>query len=211
MIRTTTPIRMKRLRLGIAVIVFNRCDRLKLNLAFGIPDYNTPMSRGRIIFNTLTIMSLLLLLAGAGLWVDSYSSSRGLSYEGLDWLHLTCSDTGRCAILMAETNWGDPPEGWDVYRSDAYGDLEEFCSPYSAGFGGTWGMASHGVDVYALVIPHWFLLLMLAVLPVIWLIKWQKRRRLGPNACHQCAYDLTGNQTGICPECGAGVGTSIGE
>lgn len=28
------------------------------------------------------------------------------------------------------------------------------------------------------------------------------RRRSPPNACHRCAYDLTNNVSGICPECG---------
>ena len=24
-----------------------------------------------------------------------------------------------------------------------------------------------------------------------------------PESCHKCGYDLTGNESGICPECGA--------
>ena len=27
-------------------------------------------------------------------------------------------------------------------------------------------------------------------------------RKLSPNACPSCDYDLTGNTTGVCPECG---------
>ncbi len=35
-------------------------------------QYNTPMPRTRrYIFNTLTVVSVLLMLATAGLWVDS--------------------------------------------------------------------------------------------------------------------------------------------
>jgi len=44
---------------------------------------------------------------------------------------------------------------------------------------------------------------------VIWLFKWNRRRKLSPNACPDCGYDLTGNETGMCPECGVGAGTGI--
>jgi hypothetical protein len=29
-----------------------------------------------------------------------------------------------------------------------------------------------------------------------------RRTRLPVNACRNCGYDLTGNVTGVCPECG---------
>ena len=54
-------------------------------------------------------------------------------------------------------------------------------------------------------IPHWFTATCLAILPAIWLFKWNKRRALSPNACPACGYDLTGNESGECPECGVGA------
>ena len=56
-------------------------------------------------------------------------------------------------------------------------------------------------------IPHWFLTLIFAIFPGVWFIKWRRRRKLGPNACPSCGYDLTGNQTGECPECGESIAT----
>ena len=41
-----------------------------------------------------------------------------------------------------------------------------------------------------------------AIGPAIWLFKWNKRRKLGPNAVPSFGYDLTGNESGVCPECG---------
>ncbi|MCB9850951.1 MAG: hypothetical protein H6817_09645 [Phycisphaerales bacterium] len=31
-------------------------------------------------------------------------------------------------------------------------------------------------------------------------VKWRKHR--APGSCSQCGYDLTGNTSGVCPECG---------
>ena len=53
-----------------------------------------------------------------------------------------------------------------------------------------------------IVIPHGLLAILFAIGPTIWLIKWRKRRKLGANTCPTCGYDLTGNKTGECPECG---------
>jgi hypothetical protein len=35
--------------------------------------------------------------------------------------------------------------------------------------------------------------------------RWKVYRRPKEGFCQQCAYDLTGNTTGVCPECGAPV------
>lgn len=45
--------------------------------------------------------------------------------------------------------------------------------------------------------------------PCIWLRRWRRRierRRLG--LCMECGYDLTGNVSGVCPECGTGKGVT---
>ncbi len=52
-------------------------------------------------------------------------------------------------------------------------------------------------------VAHFAIPIILLVLPAIWLFKWSKRRNLPDNACPSCGYDLTGNETGQCPECGA--------
>ena len=50
------------------------------------------------------------------------------------------------------------------------------------------------------IIPFWLLLLLDAI-PTAWL--WHRdRRRIRPGHCPGCGYDLTGNTSGVCPECG---------
>ena len=58
----------------------------------------------------------------------------------------------------------------------------------------------------SMAICNWFIALIFAILPTIWLIKWRKRRAPGDNACAKCGYDLTGNESGKCSECGEAVG-----
>ena len=48
-------------------------------------------------------------------------------------------------------------------------------------------------------LPLW-VIMALAIIPTAWL--WYRDRRL-PGHCRRWAYDLTGNVSGICPECGA--------
>jgi len=104
----------------------------------------------RYIFNTLTVVSLLLMLGMLGIWV------RSLRYGVLYHVHL-------------RPVW------------------------------------------YRMQLSHWFLTLIFAILPAIWLFKWNKRRKLDPNACPACGYDLTGNESGVCPECGVALNTEAAQ
>lgn len=56
---------------------------------------------------------------------------------------------------------------------------------------------------YLLGIPLWVPFL-LAALPTAWLW-WRDRRRTPSGHCPHCGYNLTGNTTGICSECGSAV------
>ena len=53
---------------------------------------------------------------------------------------------------------------------------------------------------------YWKWVLLFGAVPVIWAIRQLLQRRLAPDwQCHACGYNLTGNTSGICPECGAFV------
>ncbi len=62
---------------------------------------------------------------------------------------------------------------------------------------------SHG---YVLTLPLWAPFILFATYPTIAVIRgpfrrWRRRRQ---GLCAQCGYNLTGNVTGVCPECGEG-------
>ncbi len=53
-------------------------------------------------------------------------------------------------------------------------------------------------------VPLWIPFL-LAGIPTTLL--WYRDRRPLPGICHKCGYDLTGNISGVCPECGQVIPT----
>ncbi len=147
----------------------------------------TPRIR-RYIFNTLTVVSLLLLLGTVGLWVDSYSGPREIETDAV----IAQSERGVCSCGIKR--FVDPRNTFIEWHGFGYGER-------------TWfdlRDPEEGIIYAANVVtfPHGFLTVIFAILPAIWLYKWNKRRKLGVNVCPGCGYDLTGNETGKCPECG---------
>ena len=57
---------------------------------------------------------------------------------------------------------------------------------------------------YSVFAPIWFVFAVFALYPTIVVIRRLRMvRREG--CCRQCGYDLTGNQSGVCPECGKAI------
>jgi hypothetical protein len=54
---------------------------------------------------------------------------------------------------------------------------------------------------WVIVIPHGALAALMAVMPAVWFLRWRRRK---PGHC-RCGYSLTGNTSGVCPECGTKV------
>ena len=55
------------------------------------------------------------------------------------------------------------------------------------------------VSVFTCAVPLWFIFLIFAVMTAL---LWFHHPRIQPGHCHICNYDLTGNTSGICSECG---------
>jgi hypothetical protein len=67
-----------------------------------------------------------------------------------------------------------------------------------------WSWLKVDADGIDLNLQLW-ILFMIAVIPtgVLWYVD---RRRIPPGHCRKCGYNLTGNVSGVCPECGGKVG-----
>ncbi len=150
----------------------------------------------RYIFNTLTVVSVLLLLATVGLWVREQIDESPLYHE---WVN------DSFGIAIATDNgivegYSELPNSLGSYPGLSEVRLHMGLFPL--------GSFSLSNSVYSIGgVSLWFPALILAILPAIWLLKWNKRRKLGPNACSSCGYYLTGNTSGVCPECGLALKT----
>jgi len=68
------------------------------------------------------------------------------------------------------------------------------------------GPGSASVVQYFVACPFWFLACIFSVLPATWVVLRRARsRRIARRLCPTCGYNLTGNVSGVCPECGAAI------
>jgi hypothetical protein len=166
----------------------------------------------RRLVNLLTALSLLACVAVAVLWARGrtcadrvyLSFSRGDVYAFLNY--------GEVLVDVDDIPgaWGAPE--WAVFdaRTSAMSadDLEviiggrEDYALNRFGFAlGRFDSRNHVTHTVAAV-PDWFLLLLFSALPLGRAWRYLARRRRAAGQCAACGYDLTGNVTGVCPECG---------
>ena len=64
----------------------------------------------------------------------------------------------------------------------------------------SWRYLHLGSELRVVAIPEWLVFLLVGgPTALLW---WLDRRRFRPGQCQGCGYDLTGNVSGRCPECG---------
>jgi hypothetical protein len=185
---------------GLRLIRVSRRRRLssasKPSAAALVPFARPPWSRSARRTLALSLATTGVL---AGLWLTSVSYWIAYS-DGAQVVEID-----RCACIVRTT-------------ADA-----EFVTTEADEPGWQWG-AQHPVELHwelphtalcvmtcvgvwsELVLPFW-MLLGLSAAPAVVLL-WHHRRRRRPGYCRQCGYNLTGNASGKCPECGTPVGGS---
>ena len=168
----------------------------------------------RIIFNGLTVMSLLLCIATAGLWVRSYKVQDFWDYycPGAVGSEHLISSLGRVEFTYTTDHGGI------MYP---HGDLvEDPAPPYvlkvaegrgvtiivdRIGFGywtETGKVFSLETRTWGCLLPFWFLTLLTSLLPGTRLLLFLRRRRKRSESfCQKCGYDLRATPD-RCPECG---------
>jgi len=95
------------------------------------------------------------------------------------------------------------PEGWSSRPP-----VEPTRGTEGSGWGFYWGSTGVGTEAerHAWGVPLWVVVMGFGVLPGIWAVGWVKRkRRRRAGECVGCGYDLTGNVSGVCPECGSAI------
>ena len=160
----------------------------------------------RRLFTILSAISLGLCLATAGMWVRSYVQPvwrvAGLmdpwecdAWHGdirFDWPHMALYDNGKT-----------PRNAWSFIGLRYARLMTRFDIGDDAGLRSVYGQWRA-----QLTIPVRFPFGLAAILPALWLWRWRRDRRLrsdGMPHCAKCDYNLTGNVSGICPECGTPI------
>ena len=153
----------------------------------------------RRLLNLLTLLSLLLCVAVVVVWVRSYwaSDTIKIKHEGrLTNVH-SVGGSFRVIVFASPNPF---PARFKVRTSEP--QPSELARPGLTTF-------ESGADVadgvlYFVAFPQWTVVALCAVLPAARLAR-QARRDLRHRRgfCPACGYDLTGNVSGACPECGS--------
>jgi hypothetical protein len=148
-------------------------------------------------------VSLILCILTAAFWVPSY------------WRHLTLNRLHGDRLFGVSIRSGDLVLVWDSnpYRDNPTSRWKLECKPpdrfhtegHSRGIIRTFDKRL-GVASTLVYIPLWLPFVGLALLPVnsatvLLISNWRRARK----RCPKCSYNLTGNQSGICPECGTAL------
>ena len=185
----------------------------------------------RILFNVLTVLSLLICLATVVLWVRSYRLADFIGYShndppgprAVDWaLHAT-SAGGRVAFIQLRDVYTDPVQissqarerypsrwyRWDDRSVPVRRAGNGFPTILGAGFRARRNVHPNYTNMYrAIVLPHAALVALTALAPAWWFVAARRRRlrttRRNAGLCVKCGYDLRATPD-RCPECGTAV------
>ena len=164
---------------------------------------------GRWLVNALAGVSLLLCIALVALWVRSYwHGDTLLKYSGPNAYAIS---SGRGGICYEHTTmqWLFSNTRWRWLSDSRPLDPRKLTKHWWHGFGYRSIAIDKGWD-RTYVAPDWALVAFSGLLPVICALGLRKGRRADERMCPSCAYDLTGNTSGVCPECGMPVAGKAG-
>ena len=187
---------------------------------------------GRWLFNGLTTLSLVLFVGLVVLWVRSLYRTEGVEYLNCYfgpgaatvedtagsisarrpwwstkmWFETWTASTDRWGITLALSRvdarvfLGEgTPSGWHHWSSSVSRNDATYWPAYTL----TGRLVPPNVGGSLKVkVPYWFGIIVFAALPTILTSRLVRSRRRLPGSCKHCGYNLTGNVSGVCPECG---------
>ena len=187
----------------------------------------------RKLFTAVSLLSLLLFVATVVLWVRSYGGNeKWQDYRVIEkWLWsmkgsiswyrgtIECS-SGITRYTSADADWDSAVRVARMlaerpsmrYERNAPRVIDGPEPPPRGRFGFYWSTyASEQGRWVEFTLPHWSLVVTFGTLPGWIVLRWCRRvHRTAAHRCLICGYSLTGNTSGICPECGTAVAGKAG-
>ena len=180
----------------------------------------------RRLFAVVSAFSLLLCFATLALWVRSYWSHDTLGcrtvHIGTDsmdsWFYGLNSSKGVLLVAFNTkvhiTDVRDVPNEREGTHFVCFGNLpvdmhhldsSDYWHGFSCDFSHHPG-TNVSFDLAEIGFPLWLLVMLTAILPSLRAIRFVQRHRIHKlHHCLSCGYNLTGNVSGVCPECGTPV------
>ena len=163
----------------------------------------SPMRRiGRWMLNGLTVLSLVLCVGMGVLWVRSYKTWDMWTWTSRQWRAIAGNNRGDVSLVYI--NWTVPGKWHDPALGLSHKSKLLVAMPRFVNRPIGWASGADGdFSMFVFRMHHWLAVLITSVAPCVWVIR--KRRRAKTGCCGQCRYNLTGNISGVCPECGMAV------
>lgn len=169
----------------------------------------------RRLFNVACGLSLLIWLLVLALWFRSQGHFSSTIWSRPNFYASTWSEEGELNVEATRDSTDRPPAngglyGWFHFRGAlpasrhvpslfALQILKTVAPPEGM-------FRIEGRRLVSASAPFWFLAGMAGALPLLWLgLLLERRMRAPSGCCAACGYNLTGNTTGVCSECGAAV------
>ena len=185
---------------------------------FTIAAAASAMRQSHRLLTPASSVCLVLAVASTALWAWSFRRANAIQFGGQARTCVVWWAGGR-VIAHVRTAHESGKTGWRWHSYHEYGDEPwENYIPGVAGRKLAWGDFGYVKGSYLansasirgrfrmIVFPGWLPPIVLGLLPAWWFPRLRRarraRRRLAAGLCVQCAYDLRGNPTGVCPECG---------
>ena len=159
----------------------------------------------------ISLLSLLLLIAAVVLWIRCRWWQETLAHVSLDgtseirWQIESANGEFSIVRMTGDRKmfFGDTP-GWSFIRDDMVIRRGQYIMRVS-GSGQYSFFISYAGQIHSkgVALPYWIIILLTAIAPGFWLrAEISRRRRMRTGLCQSCGYNLTGNTSGVCPECG---------
>jgi hypothetical protein len=150
----------------------------------------------RRLFTALSVLSLVVCAAVLTAWISSIRTERLLNTPNV---HLSLYRSGM-TVLVDHGKVRSPHfnKTWGIWP---------YALPGGSGSDDSvWGFSFQQVrnpnDGTKIGVPYWLLLGIFAILPWYRTNAYRREKLKPMPGCRSCGYNLTGNTSGVCPECG---------